>query len=111
MPVLQESLDRRAFTNRQRAAEVVGQLQVRIDPEAVIDRGGEVFGRSGIVAGIRGEAVAGTVDDAAANTAVGENRCETTRPMIAAGPATGGDASAPDIATKLLRTLLFPNAR
>lgn len=55
---------------------------MRIDTEAVIDRGGEIFGRSRIVGGIRGEAVARTVNDAAANAAAGEHRRETTRPVI-----------------------------
>lgn len=37
-------MERRAFEDRQRTTEAFGQLQVRIDSKAVIDRGGEVFG-------------------------------------------------------------------
>ena len=65
--------------------ELVVQLEVGGDAEAVVDRGDDLGGGDGVEAGAGADLVAGAVDVAGLDAAAGQQEAVAEVPVVAAG--------------------------
>src|SRR5262245_3810637 len=88
---LQDGPNRLTVAQGHGPGQLVADLHLRIDAQAMIDRGDDVRGGDGVGRRVGGIAVTGAMDDPALDAAAGEDAGEAVRPVVAAvlaGPGT-----------------------